>query len=31
MTEGRGSMTMEFDRYEVVPANVAQDIIASRK
>ncbi|HVX91496.1 MAG TPA: elongation factor G [Candidatus Paceibacterota bacterium] len=31
MTEGRGSMTMEFDRYEVVPNNVAQDIIASRK
>jgi elongation factor G len=31
MTEGRGSMTMEFDRYEVVPSNVAQDIIASRK
>ncbi len=31
MTEGRGSMTMEFDRYDVVPANVAQDIIASRK
>jgi elongation factor G len=31
MTEGRGSMTMEFDHYEVVPNNVAQDIIASRK
>ncbi|MBU2103790.1 elongation factor G [Patescibacteria group bacterium] len=31
MTEGRGSMTMEFDHYEVVPSNVAQDIIASRK
>jgi elongation factor G len=31
MTEGRGSMTMEFDHYEVVPGNVAQDIIASRK
>ncbi|MBU0750044.1 elongation factor G [Patescibacteria group bacterium] len=30
MTEGRGSMTMEFDHYEVVPSNVAQDIIASR-
>jgi len=24
-------MTMEFDKYEVVPTNVAQDIIASRK
>ncbi len=31
MTEGRGSMTMEFDHYEVVPSNVAQDIITSRK
>ncbi len=31
MTEGRGSMTMEFDHYEVVPTNVATDIIASRK
>ncbi len=31
MTEGRGSMTMEFEKYEVVPGNVAQEIIASRK
>jgi elongation factor G len=31
MTEGRGSMTMEFDHYDTVPTNVAQDIIASRK
>jgi elongation factor G len=31
MTEGRGSMTMEFDHYEVVPNNVAADIIAARK
>ncbi len=31
MTEGRGSMTMEFDHYDVVPTNVAQDIIAARK
>jgi elongation factor G len=31
MTEGRGSWTMEFERYEVVPNNVAADIIASRK
>ena len=31
MTEGRGSMTMEFSKYEVVPQNVAQDSIASRK
>lgn len=31
MTEGRGSFTMEFDHYEVVPPNVAATIIASRK
>ena len=31
MTEGRESMTMEFDHYETVPQNVANDIIASRK
>ncbi|MFA5996644.1 MAG: elongation factor G [Candidatus Paceibacterota bacterium] len=31
MTEGRGNMTMEFDHYDVVPSNVAADIIASRK
>lgn len=31
MTEGRGSMTMEFSNYEVVPTNVANDIIAARK
>lgn len=31
MTEGRGSMTMEFDHYETVPTNVAQTIIAARK
>jgi len=31
MTEGRGAMTMEFDHYEVVPANVAEEIKASRK
>ena len=31
MTEGRGSMTMEFDHYDTVPNNVATDIIASRK
>ncbi len=31
MTEGRGSMTMEFDHYDTVPNNVAADIIASRK
>lgn len=31
MTEGRGSMTMEFDHYEVVPQNVAETIKAARK
>ena len=31
MTEGRASSTMEFDHYEVVPPNVAQTIIESRK
>lgn len=31
MTEGRGSMTMEFDHYEVVPVNVAETIKAARK
>ncbi len=31
MTEGRGSMTMEFDHYDTVPNNIAIDIIASRK
>jgi elongation factor G len=31
MTEGRGSSTMEFDSYAVVPANVAEKIIERRK
>ncbi len=30
MTEGRGSSTMEFDHYAVVPANVATTIIEAR-
>jgi elongation factor G len=30
MTEGRASMTMEFDHYEVVPANITADIKAAR-
>ena len=30
MTEGRASFTMEFDRYEIVPQNVADEIIAKR-
>lgn len=31
MTGGRGSFEMTFDRYEQVPANVAQKVIASAK
>jgi len=30
MSEGRASFTMEFERYAVVPRNVADEIIASR-
>ena len=30
MTEGRASSTMEFDHYEQVPQNVADDIVAAR-
>ncbi len=30
MTEGRGSSTMEFDHYAIVPQNVAQTIIEAR-
>lgn len=31
MTEGRASFTMEFARYDIVPNNVADTIIAARK
>ena len=31
MTEGRGSSIMEFDHYAVVPQNVAETVVASRK
>jgi elongation factor G len=31
MTAGRGSATMEFDHYEVVPPNVEKTIVESRK
>ena len=31
MTEGRASFTMEFDSYQTVPQNVADEIIAARK
>ncbi|MBT4894495.1 hypothetical protein HON59_00300, partial [bacterium] len=30
MTEGRASSTMEFDHYEVVPQNVAEEIKEAR-
>jgi elongation factor G len=30
MTGGRGSFEMEFDRYEIVPSNIAQKVIAER-
>ncbi len=30
MTEGRGSFTMEFARYDVVPPNVSADIVKAR-
>ncbi len=31
MTEGRGTYTMEFDHYAVVPANITQTIVEGRK
>src|SRR3989338_7711712 len=31
MSEGRASSTMEFDHYDIVPPNVAQEIIEARK
>lgn len=31
MTQGRGSVQMEFDHYEVVPPNVEKTIVESRK
>ena len=31
MTSGQGSAMMEFDHYEVVPGNVAEEIISKRK
>jgi elongation factor G len=31
MTEGRATSTMEFSNYDIVPANVAKDIIEARK
>lgn len=31
MTQGRGSFTMEFDSYQIVPTNVANEIAEKRK
>jgi elongation factor G len=31
ITGGRGVFTMEFSHYEVVPAHIAQDVIAARQ
>ncbi|MBW7881168.1 MAG: elongation factor G [Caldilineaceae bacterium] len=31
MTQGRGIYTIEFDHYEAVPSNVAQEIVAQHK
>lgn len=31
LTEGRGTFTMEFDHYEEVPGNIAQEIIEGRR
>jgi elongation factor G len=28
LTGGQGSFTLEFDRYDIVPSNVAQKVIA---
>ena len=31
LTEGRGNFTMEFDNYEEVPSNIAQEIIEGKR
>ena len=31
LTEGRGNFTMEFDHYEEVPSNIAQEIIEGKR
>jgi len=31
LTEGRGMFTMEFDRYDAVPQNIAQEIIEGKR
>ena len=31
LTEGRGTFTMEFDHYEQVPGNIAQEIVEGKR
>ena len=31
LTEGRGTFTMEFDKYQEVPENIAQEIIEGKR
>jgi len=31
LTEGRGTFTMEFNSYEEVPSNIAQEIIDGKR
>ena len=31
LTEGRGTFTMEFERYEEVPANITQEVIEGKR
>jgi len=31
LTEGRGTFTMEFDRYEEMPANITQEVIEGKR
>ena len=31
MTQGRGTFTLEFKRYEVTPDNIAEGVIKDRK
>jgi translation elongation factor 2 (EF-2/EF-G) len=31
LTQGRGTFTMEFDHYEEVPGNVAQEVISGKR
>ena len=31
MTQGRATFTLQFDRYEEVPASIAESLVASEK